>query len=251
MVERVGISESDLRRLLDLVDPSRCGESGEFVPDSLLRDMPGVLGCDEVTFQTCDPYLRQWGGVQAVAPRDHDLHLDSEGLSIYWAAFWEAFCHPQLSGDFSSVRRSSDRVPGTGPGPRWAALHEFEGGGSLSLAANVPLPPTGTADHRLLIWRHDGSDFTDRDVLLLRFLRPHVIELYRLQQAASAPSGAPRLTPRQWEILRLVATGRTNLQIAHLLVVSEATVRKHLENIYERLEVNSRTEALAKAMPNQ
>jgi ATP/maltotriose-dependent transcriptional regulator MalT len=138
-----------------------------------------------------------------------------------------------------------------GPGPRWAALHEFEGGGPLSLVANVPLPPKGTVDRRLLLWRHDGSDFTDRDVLLLTFLRPHLVELHRRQRAAMAPAAEPCLTPRQWEVLRLVAEGRSNTQIAHVLVLSEATVRKHLENIYERLAVNSRTEALAKALPSR
>jgi DNA-binding NarL/FixJ family response regulator len=44
--------------------------------------------------------------------------------------------------------------------------------------------------------------------------------------------------------------GHTNRQIARDLGVSEGTVRKHLENIYRRLEVQSRTEAIA-AMASQ
>jgi DNA-binding NarL/FixJ family response regulator len=43
-----------------------------------------------------------------------------------------------------------------------------------------------------------------------------------------------------------VATGCSNRQIARRLVVSEATVRKHLENIFSRLEVNNRTAAVAR-----
>jgi DNA-binding NarL/FixJ family response regulator len=54
----------------------------------------------------------------------------------------------------------------------------------------------------------------------------------------------PDLTPRQWEILHGVAAGATNLQIGHRLGVSEATVRKHLEHVFERLRVSSRTEAV-------
>jgi DNA-binding NarL/FixJ family response regulator len=57
--------------------------------------------------------------------------------------------------------------------------------------------------------------------------------------------GVPDLTPRQWEILRLVADGLSNAQIARAVSLSEGTVRKHLENVYGRLEVASRTAAVA------
>ena len=59
----------------------------------------------------------------------------------------------------------------------------------------------------------------------------------------------PDLTPRQWELLRLIAAGRTNIQIARQLGLSEGTVRTHLENIYGRLQVSSRTAAVTHAFP--
>ena len=49
--------------------------------------------------------------------------------------------------------------------------------------------------------------------------------------------------------MRLVAAGCTNRQIATALFVSEATVRKHLENTYARLGVTNRVAALAKVGP--
>jgi DNA-binding CsgD family transcriptional regulator len=55
----------------------------------------------------------------------------------------------------------------------------------------------------------------------------------------------PRLTPREREILELVAEGRTNAEIAERLWVSSLTVRKHLENIYAKLGVHTRTAAAA------
>ena len=58
--------------------------------------------------------------------------------------------------------------------------------------------------------------------------------------------GPPELTSRQWEILRQVAAGHSNRQVARALVLSEATVRKHLEHIFMRLDVASRTAAVAK-----
>lgn len=60
-------------------------------------------------------------------------------------------------------------------------------------------------------------------------------------------TGAPKLTARQWELLRLVAAGHSNADIARQLFLSENTVRKHLENIYQRLGVSSRTAAVAHA----
>jgi len=53
------------------------------------------------------------------------------------------------------------------------------------------------------------------------------------------------LTPRQRQLLRRVELGGTNRQVASDLGVAEGTVRKHLEHIYTRLDVHSRTEAVA------
>jgi DNA-binding CsgD family transcriptional regulator len=55
----------------------------------------------------------------------------------------------------------------------------------------------------------------------------------------------PRLTAREREILDLVAEGRTNAEIAERLWVSPGTVRRHLENIYAKLGVHTRTAAAA------
>ena len=54
-----------------------------------------------------------------------------------------------------------------------------------------------------------------------------------------------RLTERELEVLALVDEGKTNAEIAHILWVAPSTVRKHLENAYAKLGVNSRTEATA------
>jgi DNA-binding CsgD family transcriptional regulator len=53
------------------------------------------------------------------------------------------------------------------------------------------------------------------------------------------------LTVRELEVLDWVACGKTNQEIAVLLVISPHTVRTHLEHVYEKLGVHSRTAALA------
>jgi DNA-binding NarL/FixJ family response regulator len=55
------------------------------------------------------------------------------------------------------------------------------------------------------------------------------------------------LSEREQEVLELVAAGCSNQEIARQLVVTPATVKKHLEHIYLKLDVHSRTAALAKA----
>jgi DNA-binding CsgD family transcriptional regulator len=55
----------------------------------------------------------------------------------------------------------------------------------------------------------------------------------------------PPLTDREREILELVAAGKTNGEIAEAIWIAPGTVRKHLENVYEKLGVHSRTAAVA------
>ena len=58
---------------------------------------------------------------------------------------------------------------------------------------------------------------------------------------------AEPLSERELEVLRLVAQGLTNREVSHRLVVSIATVKKHMENIHGKLYVNNRTQAVARA----
>ncbi|WIM70884.1 response regulator [Corynebacterium suedekumii] len=55
------------------------------------------------------------------------------------------------------------------------------------------------------------------------------------------------LTPRELEVLKLVAAGSSNREIGHSLMLSEATVKSHLVHIYDKLGVRSRTSAVAAA----
>ena len=62
------------------------------------------------------------------------------------------------------------------------------------------------------------------------------------------PNNAYGLTPRQLEILQLLANGHTYKSIAAECKITEDTVATHLRNIYEKLHVNCATEAVAKAI---
>ena len=63
-----------------------------------------------------------------------------------------------------------------------------------------------------------------------------------------APAGeSPRLTPRQLDVLRYLAAGRSTAQIAGRLGISVETVRNHVRGIMQRLGVHSRLEAVLRA----
>jgi LuxR family transcriptional regulator, maltose regulon positive regulatory protein len=64
---------------------------------------------------------------------------------------------------------------------------------------------------------------------------------------AQAPNLAEPLSGREIEILRLIADGLSNADIAARLVIAVATVKRHINNIYDKLAVKSRTQAIAKA----
>jgi len=102
--------------------------------------------------------------------------------------------------------------------------------------------PAGTARFFSFSRLAGQRDFGERERSLLDVLRPSLIAI---RDRFKRPSNGASLTEREEEILRWVARGKTNQEIAALLVVSPHTVRKHLEHAYEKLGVHTRTAAIA------
>jgi DNA-binding NarL/FixJ family response regulator len=75
-------------------------------------------------------------------------------------------------------------------------------------------------------------------------LAPSIAAL--LVQRVKKPN--PTLSPRETEVLKLVAAGSSNPSIAAQLFLSEATVKTHLLHVFEKLEVSDRTRAVTRAM---
>ncbi|MBV7337821.1 LuxR C-terminal-related transcriptional regulator [Chloroflexi bacterium TSY] len=71
------------------------------------------------------------------------------------------------------------------------------------------------------------------------------------KSSVSQPNGNAALieplSPRELEVLQLIDTGHTNQQIAHKLIIALSTVKRHINNIYGKLNAQNRTHALARA----
>lgn len=73
-------------------------------------------------------------------------------------------------------------------------------------------------------------------------------EFKEISSVGREAAGGPRLTERELEVLRLVATGLNNREVAKQLLISENTVKNHVRNILEKLQLHSRMEAVMYAV---
>jgi DNA-binding CsgD family transcriptional regulator len=116
-------------------------------------------------------------------------------------------------------------------------------------------------DERFLVsfvFNRSGSGFSDRERDLAEVLRPQIANLYRYSVAIDKTPAMPAdtlslraalpLTPREREVLDWVAAGKTNRDVAAILGARPRTVEKHLERIYEKLGVETRTAAVMRAV---
>ncbi len=239
-----GISERDLRRLLDVVSPDAVASDSDEIPEQVLRGLAELIPSACVSFFVMDTRRREVFAGQEVLMAD--LPPDTaDSDALFFDAYWDCVscCWPELSGDHDLVTMWTDFHSER----EYAQLLMAEYSRQLGLWHEllVCLPPQGGLERRILLAREAGDPpYSERDRLLLTLLRPHLIRIRDHVEARRRT--VPALTPRQLQLLRWVADGHTNRQIARDFGLSEGTVRKHLEHIYARLEVNSRTEALAR-----
>jgi len=119
------------------------------------------------------------------------------------------------------------------------------------------LAPYETARARLLIGRalrEVGDDHSASSELTAARRTFHELGAVSAEAEAARmlTTSLPRgLTEREVEVLRLVATGKSNPEIAATLVLSEKTVARHLSNIFTKLDVSTRTAAAAFAFENR
>ena len=252
---RLSVTETDLRILRDLTQPDRLTEDaspqpGEVFPPWWAAEFARLLEADVCWSGGDIVSKRRSVDSQAVRPDGSEPDpwaTPEEDEADYWLGYSDCdyVTYSTRSGDHRSVHKLSDFST-----TRFFFAHDpwahYLRNVGVRHHITVPLCRVGEIQYDMGVSREGGSDFTERHRLLLELMRPHLVALHRRALARLADD--PDLTPRQWEVIRLVAGGLTDAQIARHLGIAEATVGKHLEGIYARLGTNNRVAAVNKAL---
>jgi PAS domain S-box-containing protein len=185
---------------------------------------------------------------------------DAKDDALVCRAFWSA---PGVdAGDFEIATRGLTFKPGEGvPGAAWETRQpviETDLSGMLDarraaaaerlgLRSGLAFPAVAD-DGPLAVLSYYSLDRRPPNERLGRTLTGLGREIGRFLSGRRADLGMGTLTPRELQVLRLAAEGRSGPQIAASLVVSPATIKTHFENIYEKLGVSDRAAAVAFAM---
>lgn len=238
----LALSDHDVRGMLDVVGLDRPWDQ-EGVPRELLEDLLDLIPCDVLSVNGQDTPRRHIFAAQDVPCLPTTATDPPE--AAYWEHYWASSCsYPDRTGDLVSVTLASDFESQRQyrSSPMYADYLRHFG---IEHEMMLCLPAGGPQRTlRLLFARGEGPDFSERDRALLVLLRPHLLTARARGHRGDRQVDA--LTVRQREILRLVGAGHSNRMIARWTSLSEATVGKHLENIYARLGVGSRTAALSR-----
>jgi DNA-binding CsgD family transcriptional regulator len=227
--------------LLDDIVAATKEPSDDALPWTVLELVKELLYADEVSwmgFDTLLPHVFLAQGVSETQGRGYDSETPSQALdNPFWWTYWDLPCsYPDRTGDYNSTTKGTDfesaREVRNRTGERRPAAH---------LIAVLPGRTPGR-HYRLSAWRYVARDFDERDRFLLTLLRPHLAHAY--WASVQRKREPVVLTRRQLEIMRMVQEGWTNLQIAHRAGLAEGTVRTHLNNVYTRLGVTSRSAAV-------
>ncbi len=92
----------------------------------------------------------------------------------------------------------------------------------------------------------DFREATVRITMGERYVSPGLLASAFGRSALAAPADRPLLTDRERSVLRHLADGRSNREIADALFIAEATVKSHLGKVYEKLGVSNRVQAVKK-----
>ena len=231
-------SEGDLSGVIEVIGAGRADPSGQALPWAMLDGILRLIPCDEVSWCELD-----WSGPDRIIQQG----VDSDGSRVVQYGFdgtWvfdllrQFGCGPGPSPD---VHRWSDMYTARELLAQPAYVEYFRADIAHELCVSFPALPGRT--RRLLLRRADGSDFSVRDVALMDILRPHIFETFQLLQHRRVVT--PLLTERESQVLDLLARGMRNDEIATVLFISVATVRKHVEHIFDRTGLRSRSAVVA------
>ena len=230
--------QGDLRRarahlaeLLVVVERERYASPAQ-VHDLIAAGLAAGMGVDELR------PLADWAGHYV----DHRLDPDSGWRHLLDAQLAEGGADAadggtaEAAAHYADAARILERAPGVLAGNRGTA--HVGAAANLLRLGRVEEARTHAVDARALLhtwrgWRVEQLDAVERRLGL-----------------ADHPDGPPALTPREREVVALLAEGLTNAQLADRLYISPRTAAVHVSNVLAKLGMGSRTEVAAWAVRN-
>jgi len=143
--------------------------------------------------------------------------------------------------DFGYLRTAQDRAPGL----KCVVLSSQDDTRSIETALAA-----GAVAYVLKSAHPDDLASAVRQAFEHSIYLAHSVQAAEIPAAPSPQAAAAELTNRERQILRLVAEGHSNAQLAKMLWVTEQTVKFHLSNVYRKINVSNRTEAARWAQLN-
>jgi DNA-binding CsgD family transcriptional regulator len=222
-----------LERAGGLLRDLRSADSPQAYADRVVDSLWDLIPIDEVTFNDIDVsagrfvVLRTRSVLPPYPGSDSDVY-DPDGDY--------PFCRGLRPGEPGVVRMSD--VNSRAELDRSPSYQEMLRPYGCRFVVKVAFSSPPSIVRAVLLARAD-LDFTDPECDLLRLLAPHLEDGYRRARMAAT------VTPRELEVLTLVAEGLTNREVAGRLDISPGTVRSHLEHSYSKLGVGTRTAAVS------
>jgi DNA-binding CsgD family transcriptional regulator len=216
-----------------------------------VRELPALVASELTTLSIC--HLRSGRREVVGFP---DARLSAEDRRCFDRHFAE---HPLVSFHAGRRGRGAHRISDSVPFVRFreGALYS-DYYRRIGIDHVVALPILVDDDVLVsFVLNRKRRDFADGDCELLDRLGPFLSRLYRGLGTGTALSrrGADcalqALTPREREVHRWVAAGKTDRDIAVILDCSHRTIQKHLQHIYEKLGVETRTAAAMRGLDAQ
>lgn len=241
----ISLRSRDARLVLEFLSNAAELESAHPFDERLLALLREIIPSPVIAYGEMDRGLQSWtdGTTSSL--------VDERGSSeeLYFALVHQC---PTLAYRDRTGDQSATRISDVLSSRRWHDLELYRAcfqPFGLDQVMEIWLPAPAGRDRVIAVWRERGSgDLSDRDRDVLNVLRPHLVRRQELAslRARLAGSAHDGLTKRERQILRHVAQGKTNAEVATELWVAESTVKKHLENVYAKLGVPGRAAAVAR-----
>jgi len=248
--QTIRLSAADLLTAVDVLNTigEACAGGASFAREGV-TNLPSLVASELTTLSVCDLD----SGHRSVVS-DRPGAISRREIEVFDHYFYE---HPLVREHGRNARAATRRIDDLVPAEEFARtplFNDYYRAIRIDHAMAVPIH----VDRNLLVsfvFNRSEHGFSDRDCACLEVIRPHLGHLYRLtralEDARNAADGTAAdlpLTAREREVLHWLAGGKTDRDIGEILGISPRTVHKHLQRIYEKLGVETRTAAVMRVL---